>query len=359
MLVDYQMALQSRARETDLSYNCHWMVADRYRPEPQSCSRCDQLDNPAVTKLVEFGSKKLASTKIDQFVSTSRFKGLALVALSSLALLISACSDNGGSSVGNTGGDGTGGTNSGGSTGGTGGTGGANSGGSGIADLPVLNGASGDDFSVDSLEQWSLRHQVEGTDPQYSLLDINQTTVGALTIEPTLTPGWFAGGDAPLVYRLVDGNFTVETEVTVTSTSNPPLPPQSDFNSAGLMARNPAGANGAENYIMVNIGRQNGTIPDGVGTEHKSTTNSNSVLSLQAGSTSGRLLLCRVGDEFSTYRFLDNETGWSLIETETRTDMPQQLQVGIVANGFSGPDLRAVFEYIQLRVPTNSAQCLP
>jgi len=71
------------------------------------------------------------------------------------------------------------------------------------------------------------------------------------------------------------------------------------------------------------------------------------------------LLLCRIGDQFSSYRFLDNETGWTLIQTDERPDMPEVLQVGMVANGFSGPDLIATFDYILLGVPANAAQCLP
>jgi len=216
-----------------------------------------------------------------------------------------------------------------------------------------------DEFDVDSIDSWSLRHQVEGAPAQYSELNINQSVPGALVIVPTLTPGWFADGDAPLVFKEVTGNFSVETEATAESVSSPGLEPGADFNSAGLMARNASGGSGPENHIMVNVGRQNSTIANSIGSESKSTINSSSQLDLQDGTNSGRLILCRVGSQFSTYRLLNNETEWTQIGSIARDDLPDTLQVGMVANGFSGPDLIATFNYIRLTVPSTEGDCTP
>jgi len=229
-----------------------------------------------------------------------------------------------------------------------------------ISQGPAATGFS-DEFNSNSLNNWSLRHVVEGTPAQYTTLDINQSTPGHLTIIPTLTPGWFDDGDAPLVFKMLTGNFAVHIRVLADSVTNPGQPPGSDFNSAGLLARNPAGATGPENYIMLNTGRQNATIPTGVGSETKTTFNSNSTLFLDQGANSGELILCRIGDNFHSFRFLDGDAGWSRTDVFSRPDLPSTLQVGLVALGFGAPpDLRAEFDFIRLRpTPSIISDCTP
>ena len=216
-----------------------------------------------------------------------------------------------------------------------------------------------DDFSDDTLASWSLRHQEVGEAPQYTLLDIDRTRSGALTIEPTRTPGWFAGGTAPLIFKRVSGDFSVEVDVLAESAANPGEPPGANFNSAGLMARDPSSDAGSENYVMVNLGRQNGGQSPVIGTESKTTRNSSSTLDIQLGTNRGRLILCRVGSDFRSYRLLDNEVEWRRIASVPRPDLPDSLQVGMVANGFEGPDLRATFFEISLRVPQSLEDCTP
>lgn len=206
---------------------------------------------------------------------------------------------------------------------------------------------------------WRRRHVQEGTDAQYTQLDVNLSTANTLTLVPALTPGWFNNADAPLLYQPIGGDFSIETFVRASTTVNPTLPPTRDFNSAGLMARNPAGASGTENYVMVNVGRQDDRITAGVGSEVKSTINGVSSLELVAGSHSGRLVLCRTGELFRAWRWLDGDTGWSLLAQQNRADLPVQLQVGIVANAFNGPDLLAQFDYVVIRRPLNDNDCLP
>jgi|GEM_PF-6346010 len=215
----------------------------------------------------------------------------------------------------------------------------------------------GDEFNADSLSSWTLRHQAEGEAAQYTVLDINQTNAGSLTVQPTITPGWFAAGKAPLIYKRVTGNFSVETSVITHSAANAALPPGNDFNSAGLMARHTIGS--GQNHVMVNVGRQRNTITNSLGSEAKNTTNSSSVLDLQSGSANGRLALCRVGDVFTVYRQLDNETQWTQIGIAvSRPDFPDTVQVGLVVNGFEGPDIVAEFDYVRMTVPANTAACV-
>jgi hypothetical protein len=213
-----------------------------------------------------------------------------------------------------------------------------------------------DEFDVNSIDSWTLRHETENEPAQYTLLDINTTTVGRLTIQPLQTPGWFSDGKAPLIYKRVTGNFSIESSITTQSIANSSLPPTLNFNSAGLMARNTSGL--GENYVMLNVGRQRDTIENGLGTEFKSTVSSTSALQLQSGSNNGRLTLCRVGNSFTMYRLLDNETGWTQIGSVIRDDFPATVQVGMVVNAFSGADLTATFDYVRMIVPQDELGCV-
>lgn len=274
---------------------------------------------------------------------------LNLVCFAGMSIAIASCGSSSDS------GDADSGTTDGANNGGTGGDGGS-AGDNNSDPASIVTAAEfGDDFSIDSLSNWTLRHQAEGEAAQYSVLDINQANPGMLTIVPTLTPGWFANGKAPLIYKRVTGDFSAEASVITQSATNAALPPGSDFNSAGLMAR--VTGDTGENHIMVNVGRQDSSIADSLGSEAKNTTDSSSVLNLLAGSSNGRLTLCRIGDEFRAYRLLDNETEWTEIGVITRVGFPQTVQVGMVVNGFSGPDILALFDYVRMRVPTSAADC--
>lgn len=228
-----------------------------------------------------------------------------------------------------------------------------------VRSLGPLTDTFSDEFSSDTLGAWQLRHVAEGGAPQYTVLDINQSTAGALTLEPTQTPGWFDDADGPFVFKELGGNFAVHTRVTADSVANPGQPPASNFNSAGLMARNAAGASGPENYVMLNVGRQDGRVAGGIGSETKTTIDSVSTLFIDAGSNAGSLILCRIGDVLHSFRWLTTDSDWVLLRSETRADLPSTLQVGMVVNAFDAPaDLRAEFEFIRLLpAPTDVAGC--
>ncbi|MEL6301892.1 MAG: PASTA domain-containing protein [Pseudomonadota bacterium] len=219
-----------------------------------------------------------------------------------------------------------------------------------------------DEFNdASSLSDWSLRHQVEGTNQQYSTLDIDTSRAGYLVLIPSVRSGWFATGRAPLVFKEITGNFAVQTYVVARSLGSASVAPASEFNSAGLLARNPAGATGSENYVMVNLGRQDTRIPGSVGSEAKTTVNDFSTLTLDAAGFEGDILLCRVGNEMIAYRRLAADPDWVELDRYTRADLPATLQVGLVVNAFQTPiDIRAEFDYIrELPTPSNDTQCTP
>ena len=228
------------------------------------------------------------------------------------------------------------------------------------AQLPVFAQAIvfSDEFNNDqSLSHWSLRHILEGTPAQYTVLDSHQTTPGHLTIVPVQTPGWFSDGDAPLIFKSLSGSFSVHTRVTTRGIDNPAGAPTATFNSAGLMARDAGGIiAGAENHIMVNVGRQSSA----TGSETKTTINSTSQLLLEGGDHSGELVLCRVGETFHAFRRLDGDADWVELQSYVRPDLPSELQVGMVVNAFGGADIQAEFDFIRaLDTPSTAAECLP
>ncbi|MEM9171660.1 MAG: PASTA domain-containing protein, partial [Pseudomonadota bacterium] len=233
-------------------------------------------------------------------------------------------------------------------------------------DLVVSSGpasAFSDEFNSNSIADWSLRHVVEGSASQYTVLDINQSATGRLVIVPINTDGWFDGDDAPLVFKNITGNFAVQTRVLADSRTNPGNPPSDNFNSAGIMARNATGASSPENYVMVNLGKQRGNSAPAdqrLGAESKTTVNSNSTLTIYNGSNEGDLILCRIGNEIRTYRFLTSDAGWTFMDSFDRSDLPATLQVGLVVSAFGGDDLRAEFDYVRLlATPTVAADCTP
>jgi len=179
-----------------------------------------------------------------------------------------------------------------------------------------------------------------------------------LTFQPS-TPaetGWYQDYTAPLLYKPVTGDFLAITRVTARHVDNAALAPDQSFNSAGFMVRDPDSITGDQDWLMYNVGYQCGF----VGTEGKTTENSSSVLTLipTAGRFSGRLAVCRAGSSFRMFRYLDGETGWTETNAYVRNDLPQTLDVGLLANAWEVPaSIRAEFDYIRLSVPADAAAC--
>lgn len=242
------------------------------------------------------------------------------------------------------------------------GPGGGETGGLDPADVDPDFSDEFDDAST--LSGWMRAHQVEGRDAQYSTMDIDESTAGALTIVPT-RDGWFGDFDGPLLFKMVSGDFVVETLVTAGNTADPDSPPTQFFNSAGLLVRDPSHSAGQENWIMHNVGFQS----EFVGSEGKTTANSESMLTLVPGARRGRIRMCRFGDRFVLVRRLDDDQGGFMQTHEfARPELPDDLQVGLVANGWNSeglepdpsitPDLRASFDYIRLWRPQSEADCM-
>lgn len=215
-----------------------------------------------------------------------------------------------------------------------------------------------------TLADWTRRHEAEGGPAQYTTLDISETNEGQLTIIPT-AGGWFNEFDGPFLYKMVEGDFILETQVVAESRQSPGEPPMNLYNSAGLMVRDPEHGPGSENWVIHNVGRQ--SLEMGVATEGKTTTNSTSILELVPGTNSGRLRICRIGADVILARMLADENTFTETHRYVRGDMNGELQVGLMVNGWNSngsmpdtdiePDVIGRFDYVRLSQPQSEADC--
>ncbi len=280
-----------------------------------------------------------------------------------ISIIVAACGGGDGEDLSSAGGQSAGGQSAGGqnaggdaggvSDGGAGAGGASTSSGGGAGGAPDCGALSDELNDPSSLACWQRRHLAEGTPAQYTLLDVSETVAGHLAIEPTES-GWYEDGDGPLLSKVVSGDFVVEIYVSVHNRAALSMPPTMQYNSAGLLARDPASATSPENWLMYNIGYQAAF----VGSEHKTTVDGISTLVLTPGDSAGRLRMCRLGADFHMLRWLDDENGWTSEATHTRADLPAALQVGMITNGYQPPpDLHARFDYIRFGSATSLADC--
>ncbi|MEM6991441.1 MAG: hypothetical protein AAF721_13115 [Myxococcota bacterium] len=246
---------------------------------------------------------------------------------------------------------------------------GSESGGDGPAEVMEPAGmpadaALSDEFDdAATLSQWRIWHEVKGVAATHSLLDINGENAGQLTLRPN-AGGWFDDFEAPLVYKMVRGDFMVETQVTAAKVGSAAAPPDQPFNSAGLMARDPESGPGRANWVMFNTGRQRG---EQIASEGKTTVDSASVLELIDGPHLGLLRMCRVGAAIVLARQLEGEAAFTVVHRFDRGDLPEDLQVGLVAGGWNSnaeapdtsvePDIEARFDYIRFSTIDDEAAC--
>jgi len=224
--------------------------------------------------------------------------------------------------------------------------------------------ALSDEFDDPStLANWRQWHQVAEVEPRHDLLDIDLTNPGMLTVRPR-TSGWFGDYEGPLLYKMIEGDFVIEAWVAASKIGDPSAPPDEQFNSVGLLARDPVTGEGQANWIMASLGRQEGVR---VASEGKTTVDSQSVLELIDGPRRGRLRICRVGSRFVIARRLEGEGAFMETQSYDRPDLPDTLQVGMVATGWNSsvpqpdfsrtPDIEGTIDYVHFSAPASEADC--
>lgn len=214
-----------------------------------------------------------------------------------------------------------------------------------------------------TLDEWTRLSDVEGTEAPYDVLDIDESAEGRLTLIPR-AGGWYNDFSGPFLFKTYRGDFILETSVLAGNVADLDAPPTENFNSAGLMLRDPASGTYTENWVIHNVGMQNGA---GVATETKTTTDSVSALLLFPGPNRGRLRICRFGDQIIMARKLDGESEFTETHRYTR-DFPDTMQVGMMSNGWNSlgpepdfqrtPDVHAEFDYVRFYPTSDESLCL-
>lgn len=201
-----------------------------------------------------------------------------------------------------------------------------------------------DDFSESKLSKhWTI------LEPQSGSVSIEN---GSLVMVPDANTGWYNSGHGMLISQQVKGDFVATARLSVRGLRNPAGPPTGQFNSAGLLARNPGSGPTSENWIMISLGQQ----ATFLGTKTEPTVKSQSQPQFQpAKATSGELRLARMGNRFFLLRRLDGEREWTLLKDQPLPQVPEVLQVGPAVNAYRLADIRASFDSVRITVPVSAS----
>ncbi|WP_197997296.1 putative Ig domain-containing protein [Gimesia panareensis] len=217
-------------------------------------------------------------------------------------------------------------------------------------DLTALS----DDFeNAATLTDWQRIYQTEGwSSDQLETWDINQSQPGRMVLMPYTTV-WYQDYRGPMVYKEITGDFVVTTQVHISDRDEigdsdlDDVPNGSQYSLGGLMIRTPRditnpevdwspgshqndGTNNGENYVFFSLGW--GSSGNQFQTETKTTRNSSSPLVLQNRGDNSviNLQIARIGDSVYTLFQIPGED-WGLNNRYHRPDLPDTLQVGMVA----------------------------
>ena len=228
-------------------------------------------------------------------------------------------------------------------------------------DLSILNV----DFSNTSLSQSELLELIP------SLSKVSEVKNGLLNLRGVPErAGWYSDRSGPFVYRIVTGDFMVQTKARAVKAADGSTRPTGRFNSAGLLVRDASSSKGDMRWLMYNLGYQ----ASFYGTEAKNTVPDIQKWHVQrlAGFHSAStfwltplpenineavLRICRIGNEFRFFKKLPSSDQWieeayqnstqvngngvtkptkGVVENGVirfiRDDMPQTVQVGLIVN---------------------------
>lgn len=177
-----------------------------------------------------------------------------------------------------------------------------------------------------------------GTSPtQNAVLSQALATSGHLTLGSSNGNWENVQDDGYFLYLNVSGDFTATMQVIGMQIN--------DFNTAGLMARNPD-ASGGESWFQTlvfprfNVGQHMRYVVGGVQTDGSNAGTNTS---------SGWIQLVRTGDQFQSLYSADG-ISYSVIGSATLANMPSTLQLGIFQATFSGATGAVDFDNFSVNV---------
>lgn len=208
------------------------------------------------------------------------------------------------------------------------------------AQLSNLN----DEFDgVCSIQNWQDLDVTEGWNAsQIESMDISQSQAGHFSLMP-YTVGWYQDRRAPLIFKLISGDFVYTTKVTVSDRAATGLP-SSDYSLGGMMIRRPKALTTGpldwvpedENYLFLSTGYASTGHPSCPGCppphfEVKSTFNGNSNLQISSIDTNTvTIRMARIGGAFLVL-FQYPGDNFQVHERFWRPDFPDTVQVGLVS----------------------------
>lgn len=208
-----------------------------------------------------------------------------------------------------------------------------------------------DEFNdSETLQNWNNINIAEGWNiSQLETYNIDDSTEGQFFIKP-ITESWFGEYRGAYLFKFVQGDFILTTEIKVTARDGVSLP-SSSFSLAGIMVRTPLHypnqdpaidwQPGQQNYIFMSIGQATGP---GFDFEIKNTCNSNSCLDIvPINFNTAKIRMVRKGNEIvvlsqlpggnwevrNRYNRLGLQCGSQM--NNCNAPFPDTLQIGLVA----------------------------
>jgi hypothetical protein len=202
-------------------------------------------------------------------------------------------------------------------------------------DLDALSDEFGDASTFQGASaRWRWFHEQNGWPTMLRRTARVDAQRGQLYLEPALS-GWFADFHAPLLYQTVSGDFDVTARVLASSAQHADSVPRALWSLVGLMARVPRAvspeswAPRGENWLFITTGTAEA--PGVPVIETKSTVNSGSNLKLRPARAGWHeLRIVRLRETFLLLSRAEGES-WRLRERVMRRDVPNTLQVGLIA----------------------------
>jgi len=173
---------------------------------------------------------------------------------------------------------------------------------------------------------------------------------------------WFNNSQGIFMHREITGDFKATTSLRVHQTSDQALLPNGPVQLAGLMARDPSSDTSDENYVFIVLGYD----VNDISIETKTTVNGVSDFegpSWESGEA--ELRLCRLGDQFYTYKRPGPDQDWQVADTAggidwpmVRPDLAETLQLGLnIYTSTANFDITARFDYFHATPVTELADC--
>ena len=219
------------------------------------------------------------------------------------------------------------------------------------------DGASTSSGDTDGdLEELNDDFEGQPLDPSWQFLNEERAAwsleSGSFMLEPIDNSVWYDGSEGILVWKAVSGDFRVTAPITVDRPSTPGTPPTQPISFAGLMVRD--GITSFESYVAVLLGLD---MASEYVIEGKTTEQSVTMLNGTPALGGAQLRICRIESDVEVLAH-DTEV-WQLLYTYDRPDLPQTLDVGMVAYcDNSNADMRGAFEKIEFARVSDPSDCL-